>query len=160
MISLNQDEFTELALQILDDGNSLRFRAHGESMNPFIRNGDILEVQPVSGDTCRRGDVLLCKFEGQRIVAHRVISIQGGKGQRSLVMKGDSALCKDGITNYEQVLGRVVSLEREGKEIRIDSTKHRLSALVWNYLAPYSYRLYWKLNSIRRKLNIFSAAGG
>ena len=49
MISLNRDEFAELALQILDDGNSLKFRAHGESMNPFIRNGDILEVQPVPG---------------------------------------------------------------------------------------------------------------
>ena len=155
MISLNRDEFAKIALSILEDGHTLRFRARGESMNPFIRNGDILEVQPVSGDNYRRGDVLLCKLESQRIVAHRVISIQGEKGRRSLVMKGDSAPCKDGITNYEQVLGRVVSVERGGKEIRIDSTKQRLSALVWNYLVRNSYRLYWKLNSIRRKLYIF-----
>ena len=57
---LNGPDFRRLAGEILAAGNRVRFQAGGESMHPFIQDGDILEVAPLSNSLkIKIGDVLL-----------------------------------------------------------------------------------------------------
>ena len=73
VLRLNGSEFHDLAGQILDSGHRLRFQASGGSMQPFIHDGDILEVAPLVGEHVRRGDVLLVKATNGKWLAHRVV---------------------------------------------------------------------------------------
>ena len=71
---LNGSEFHDLAGQILDSGHRLRFQASGRSMLPFIQDGDILEVAPLSGKHVRSGEVLLVETDDGEWLAHRVVN--------------------------------------------------------------------------------------
>ncbi|MBU0494840.1 MAG: S24/S26 family peptidase [Chloroflexi bacterium] len=129
-----------LAGEILGSGRSLRFRAPGSSMRPFIRDGDVLEVQPADASDIRRGDVILFLTMGDRVVAHRVI----WASKDALMTQGDALARPDGRIGPEQVLGRVVAVERGGQRIRLDVGRQRWLGRLWLAFSPvsrWSYRL-------------------
>jgi hypothetical protein len=57
-IECDSTEFGTLAQAILDEGLTLRFRAKGMSMHPFVRNGDLLHVRAVVDPAAQVGDVI------------------------------------------------------------------------------------------------------
>ena len=115
VISVDRDEFKDLAIEILQDGNILRFQAMGDSMRPFIRHGDLLEVEPLGEGVIKPGDVVLCNLGNGLLVAHRIIKIRKHTGQESLMLQGDGRLKPDGWVPKKNALGRVVALERKGR---------------------------------------------
>jgi len=119
-------EFLELSNEILRLGNRLRFRARGYSMYPFIRDGDILEVEPVDGQGVRLGDVIFYHRAGQRAVVHRVIKKFLQKDKTIFVAKGDANPAEGEIVQMEDILGRVSAVERNSRRIRFDSPSARL----------------------------------
>ncbi len=135
-LQISPSEFGALAAEILESGHSLRFRARGASMRPFLRDGDLLHVQPVSLPAIRRGDVVLCRA-GDHLVAHRVINIRREHGQFILIVQGDALAYPDGRIFPDQVLGRVVTVERDGRPIRMDTLLQRHLGLAWMTLAPF-----------------------
>lgn len=124
-------EFERLASEILVGGNTLRFRAQGGSMAPFIRDGDILEVEPLGARSVRNGDVLLCRVEAGRLFAHRASHVVRRAGQIWFRLQGDHRFTPDGCFSQDQALGFVVAVERAGKRWRIDSMRWRYAALLW-----------------------------
>ena len=125
-VSLNGMEFESLASEILGDGHALMFRARGNSMQPSILEGDVLEVQVVGSDDIRRGDVLLCALQEDKIIAHRVIQTLHVDDQPQFLIKADARFTPDGILPFDQVLGRVVALQRKGRSIDIGSPHYRI----------------------------------
>jgi signal peptidase len=111
--------FTHILADLLASGNTVRFTAPGGSMHPVIRHGDVLLVDPLDRPA-RAGDILLYLACG-RPVAHRLIAIAPGKDGPALILKGDSAACPDLPVRSDQVLGRVVAVEREGRRIDLYS---------------------------------------
>jgi signal peptidase I len=141
-------EFGVLATEILESGKSLRFRASGSSMTPFILDGDILEIQPISQQPIRLGDVVLCQTNDRGVVAHRVTRLAQRNGLTRLVTQGDALFYPDGWINAGQVLGRVASVERRGRRIAIAAGWRRWLALIWMqwaFLYKLSYRALRKL---------------
>lgn len=59
----------------LKAGESVTFRPHGRSMEPLIRDGQEVTVDPIKpGDVIAVGDVVLCKVNGNEylhLVKHR-----------------------------------------------------------------------------------------
>lgn len=76
-------------------------------MSPNLRNGEAIHVEPVTSKPVRRGDIVLTQNpSGMR--AHRVVSVD----RDLIVTRGDAAQECDQPIRAEQILGRVVALER------------------------------------------------
>ena len=110
--------FVALARALLEDGRAVRFRAHGWSMHPAIDDGEAITVEPVRLAHVKVGDVLLCR-RGHGVTAHRVIGIDTSAEPRRLVLRGDAAAGPDKPIGDDDVLGRVVSVERDGRTVRV-----------------------------------------
>ena len=113
--TLASEEFLVLAEATLRRGQRFRFRAAGTSMEPFIRSGDILTVDPVDDRAIRPGDVALYRCaEGPRV--HRVT----GRTGAAFRVQGDAPGCLAEEVDRGDVLGRVGTVERGGRSLRLD----------------------------------------
>lgn len=92
-------------------GRRVRFVARGRSMWPFVLDGDRLTLAPLDGPP-RLGEIVWVEG-GDFGLTHRVI----GRVGRRLWVKGDSEALPDGWFAVEQVLARVVAIERGGRAI-------------------------------------------
>jgi signal peptidase I len=111
------DRFSYVASDLLSRGHTIRFSAPGTSMSPTIRSGETIHVEPVSGKI-RPGDILLYRWE-RGVRAHRVVRIEGKKqGRLVFILRGDTAGDDERVL-AENILGRVISLERDGRSIRL-----------------------------------------
>jgi hypothetical protein len=152
-LEMGQANFAALASEILGGGSSLRFRARGVSMWPLVRDGDILEVQPPGFAALRRGDVVLCRPRGGRLVAHRVVQIiRGNSGATTIVTQGDTLAFSDAPISAEQVLGYVVAVERNGKRIKLDTHLQRLAGILWMRLSPCGQWLHCAWTALGRRI--------
>ena len=95
----------------------MRFRARGRSMLPTVRDGDCVTVGPVDPRAVAVGDVLFCRtWRGP--VAHRVARIdarQPDARPRQFTLRGDASLENDRPVAAPDVIGRVVSVDRDGR---------------------------------------------
>ncbi len=136
-IALRSPQFAELAAEVLRRGDRFRFRASGGSMVPFVLPGDVLTVTP---SWPRLGEVALCVQEG-RAVAHRVVANRLVGGRVWLRTRGDAQTVCGRWVRPDDVLGRVVGLERSGRRIRLDRGLVPLAAGAWLRIFPLSARL-------------------
>jgi signal peptidase I len=94
--------------QVLD---SVRYCSYsGPSMNPTLKEGDLLEVEGYGIEPVRIGDVILFKKESSScIVVHRVIS----RSAKGLMTRGDHNLENDpSLLDSRDVIGRVIAYWR------------------------------------------------
>lgn len=87
----------------LKAGESVRFKPRGHSMDPIIRNGQLVEVAPVDTSTLQVGDVVLAKVK-ERYYLHK---ITGHDKERRRVQIGNNKGHINGWTGYHNVFGRV-----------------------------------------------------
>jgi signal peptidase I len=116
--------FAGLCTDLLRDGRVVRFRASGWSMEPAIRDGDVITVEPVEPGEVRTGDVVL--FEADRgLTAHRVVA--GLTGSRpGFLVRGSAESLENEVVALEKVLGRVERIERSGAYRRWRATAQHL----------------------------------
>lgn len=114
---------------MLQAGIAVHFRASGASMLPLIQEGDILLVKPVAPCQICVGDVVLFTTEECRPLVHRVIKRQKQAQRYSFLLKADQASEEDGLIAQEEVLGRLESVERAGREISMRSLAYRMMGL-------------------------------
>ena len=149
-LTIDRHDFNALATDVLQPNNRLRFRAYGASMYPFIKNGDIVEVRPVHASAIRRGDVILCRRPDDRLLVHRVVRVRREAGR--LVTQGDAVPDADETICFEDVLGRLIAVERGNRRIDLCHPLPRLAGTLWVELSPFSRRLYRTLAAVRHRL--------
>jgi len=135
-LRLESDGFESLVDEVLSKGDTLRFRARGISMQPFIHDGDILEIQPNEGKLFRTTDIVLCKSPTASLVAHRVVGTEMEDGRGKLIIQGDALGQPDGNIDPGDVLGRVVAVIRDGEYKRVDTPFMRFAGHLWIRIAP------------------------
>lgn len=106
---LSLSAMEELVREVLARGRRFRFAAHGGSMSPFIRDGDLVELSPISEIAV--GDVVAVT-DGKRFLVHRVVQ----KKEERFLLKGDHAREPDGWFDRLAVLGTVTKVFHQGKE--------------------------------------------
>ena len=148
-VILKRTEFAELSAEVLGQGGSLRFEAHGSSMYPFIRDGDILTIQPVEAAGLSVGDVALYRAAGDKLAVHRVVGRHVQGGQVVLTTRGDAVSGPDEWVRSGQVLGQVVSVQRGRKIIRLGRGFWRLAALLWVRVSPLGPLLFRLVGAIK-----------
>lgn len=107
-------DVTAVIASLLGDGLAVQFLARGDSMDPLVRSEDMLHVEPIAGAPIRPGDVVLVDAD-RGLTAHRVIEHRG----ETIVTRGDNAPAADDPVHVSRILGRVTSLERQGRRHRV-----------------------------------------
>ena len=146
--------FSEIITDLLQNGHVVRFKAPGHSMFPTIMANETVLVEPISPLAVHRGDIILYRCNGN-LVAHRVMAIitetaandysallqafsaakrrshknnnQCSAGAcRLFIFRGDGARSFDEPVHPDQVLGKVVRIQRWGRSLDPYSFKHRV----------------------------------
>lgn len=151
---LSAEAIRELFIDLLKEGRVIRSPAAGESMSPCIRAGDLLMVRPVALEEVRIGEIVAFRKEESHkvLTTHRVVDkgIQGA--QPYLMTKGDRNLYRDVPLFAQDVLGKVVGIERTGRLISLETPFCRLRGYL---MAQWSLGL-WILGVLKRKLRLSS----
>lgn len=122
--------FSELSAEILCLGKSIRFEARGSSMDPLLRDGDILLVEPVKQRLLRVGEVVICSNHSGNVIVHRVLRRQVRSDGAYYLVQGDQALQPDGWIPQGKVYGRVRSIDRGNTHINMRNLLLRLLGMV------------------------------
>lgn len=153
-------DFEELAVQLLGAGRAVRFRARGSSMQPMVRDGDVLDVWPADSVSIDVGDIILYRSIRKGIVVHRVVGMYRQDENTTLVVKGDSVRTADPEVHESQVLGRIVSIERRGRKIAAPTRFWRHRSSLHLRLLPLRRRANAVLQGALRELRSISVGGG
>ena len=134
----------DLTTELLSQGTTVRFRPSGRSMYPSIREGELVTVEPVVASDVTLGDIVL--YHSQRgLIAHRVIQVNRSQAQlnayraagfslrasssqdaRAFRLRGDASLSCDQPVEADQILGRVIRVERDGRSVALASRGAKL----------------------------------
>lgn len=89
----------------------------GPSMNPTLKGGDGLIVLPYNNEKIRCGDVITFKLQDRdHNIVHRVVKVDN----QGIYTKGDNNNKVDKwIITPDDLIGRVVSIKRENRELPI-----------------------------------------
>ncbi len=146
-----QQLFIDMSTELLRQGKNVRFQAPGLSMHPAIKEGETITVAPIAPFDIKRGDILLY-IAGRKVIAHRVVSIKKEKSDsishtsthskelRSkliFILRGDASLTCDDPVEEQQVLGKVVSVERDGRSLDLYSRKARMLHIAYAWASRF-----------------------
>lgn len=112
-----------MSVELLSQGQLVRFRPSGNSMHPTIKDGEAITVAPVNASDIKRGDILLY-VTGRGVTAHRVSKINNFS--TSFILRGDATGSSDEAVEFDQILGRVISVERDGRSINLTSRRAKM----------------------------------
>ena len=115
----------EAEFSLLESDQSRVWRGHvcGSSMVPTLRRGDRITV--MRGDKYRLGEIVLFARNGSFII-HRAFGILPGR----IITKGDASYHLDPPVLPQDILGRAVIRERDGKVQVLDSCGARWWGLI------------------------------
>lgn len=116
--------------QLLAEGKSVRIKAKGRSMEPFIRDGRD-EIVLSAGIQARKGCIILARTD-EGIVLHRVINIEGN----AVTLMGDGNLYKTESCLREDIIAVVTRIVRTGKSIDPECFMERFKARIWMVARP------------------------
>jgi len=106
-------------------------------MYPFICDGDILTVKQVEYSSLKAGDIVFYRSSDDRLIVHRVIDKKLKNNKLILLLRGDSVFDDDGWIYSDRILGKVVSIQRDKKFIKLDQGVFlRPITSFWNKLYP------------------------
>jgi signal peptidase I len=117
--------FHALVEEALAAGTVVRFRAEGTSMYPTIRDGEVITIAPVPSDDVVHGDVLLCRHD-VRLLAHRLVAVTTRGAERQFLCRGDAKAGCDTPVGAAAVVGRVISVYRNGRAAALCGRRARL----------------------------------
>lgn len=148
--------FPDLITDLLQEGYKVRFDAPGHSMFPTIMANETVLVEPIDPAAVKPGDIILYRTNNH-LIAHRVVKIDKknandiaetqSKGDSPLrkrsapqakrssskalyfVLRGDAAASCDAPVAAAQILGKIVSIERNGFSIDPYSVTHKIGCL-------------------------------
>jgi hypothetical protein len=125
----------ELQLELSSAERTLYF--HGESMRPFLVEGDEVVVEPVEWDDIRRGDVVTYRFM-DRFPTRRLIR----KTDEEMVLWCENWPERIFKAARSDLLGRAVARRRDGRWLRSSDARWKLAEL--------RAMLRWRVRHLRR----------
>lgn len=153
-ISLSNQVITELLKVTLERRLPFRFKVKGFSMTPFIKDGDVVTIYPLSNATVTLGMCVAFISESGRLAIHRIIGRRAGL----YIIKGDNSSMIDGYFTQENILGYVSVIERNSKNFYPGLGREREVIAVLSRMRLLGLmRFVWRLipRKIRKPLKLF-----
>ncbi|MBV9791683.1 MAG: hypothetical protein JOZ51_26030 [Chloroflexi bacterium] len=127
------DRYTDVALDLLRQsgqvGGATRLPVTGTSMLPLLQPGDAVWLQSIDLTALRPGDLLLIRQHGV-LLTHRLIAV----GPERWQTKGDNNPLPDPPITAQQIVGRIVTVERGGTSLDLRRRPWRIASrlLAWS----------------------------
>lgn len=142
----------DLSKQILQNGWDLHVPIMGMCMYPFFKAGNNIIVKSVKPSDTLVGDIILFWF-GESMKAHRLLKKYMWNDKIILLTKGDSSISFDHPIYSENLLGKIVAIEKGDKKIiRLD---HKIWRVINYLLAVHSLTLGTFIRDENNNLNIY-----
>lgn len=107
-----------LVAEVLRTAGTLRLSSRGHSMLPTLWPGDLLAIDAQSFTQVQVGDVVLYTRD-ERFYIHRVLRKNETAAGTSLLTRGDAMPEADAPIQPNELLGKVVSVERAGQTVPV-----------------------------------------
>jgi signal peptidase len=98
---------TKLISIAIQKHGKIDLAAHGNSMFPFIREGDICRFVSCERALLKKGDIVLFRTLSGSLVAHRLQQIKLINNNFYYYFKGDTNLSLDEPISQEQLIGKL-----------------------------------------------------
>jgi signal peptidase I len=117
----NQTLMKDIGLNLLNEGKTIRIKAHGYSMYPCIKPGSVILIEPIHLKGIPvTGEIIALQRENGLIV-HRLTRIAVKNGTRMYIARGDSNSSADNPVTIDKIAGRIVGAETSGENpVRAD----------------------------------------
>lgn len=112
--------FAAICNAVLSGGHAVRFRVHGESMQPNLLDGDDVTIAPAALAELRRDDVVLAE-NADGLLVHRVSSCELASG--SVTLRSDTGEKFDAPA--QRIYGKALSLTRGSNEQPLNAFQTR-----------------------------------
>ncbi len=144
-INVSLDEMYPIICEQLESGGKVRFKPHGTSMLPTLRQGiDEVELTAVC-EKLKKYDIAFYRRENGQFVLHRVV---GKSRDGAYIMRGDHQFEYEYGIRDENIIAVCSGIYRGGKYIGANS----LPFYLWAILGPLYFRTLFRLNKLRKKL--------
>ncbi|HXK59324.1 MAG TPA: nucleotidyltransferase family protein [Acidobacteriota bacterium] len=124
-------DFAELCREISSHAGRLRFQARGQSMRPFLRDGDLLTLEAVTPAQVCIGDIVLYQAENGRPLVHRVLWKKAIGEEMFFLIRGDASRGECDRVSGARVIAKVTEVRRGSRIFSPNSCWRRLPALAW-----------------------------
>ncbi|NLB68843.1 MAG: hypothetical protein GX804_04040 [Lentisphaerae bacterium] len=143
-------DIAPLIVSQLRSGKPARFLAQGESMEPFLKNGDFVVVEPFKISKKNHapcGSVLLYELPSGALRLHRFTrKVTLKNGRTCYRCKGDTKGFPAELIEPERIIGILISRERNGSVQLVNNLLSRLYHLYISKLRNWIYRR-WAVSS-------------
>ncbi len=145
-IKLSGKVMIELIRTVHEKKKDFRFKASGNSMNPAIRNDDIITITPVRNSPLGYGEIVAFRHPGSgSLIIHRITSIKSKKYS----IKGDNSDIADRNIPGENIIGVIIKVERNGKAL---FWPNRVNHLLFSRIYIFLIYLRLRINRILKYL--------
>jgi signal peptidase I len=112
-----------LAGEVIRNFGEVRLRVFGTSMVPSVLPGDLVLIQRAMLEEILPGEIAVFLRMGRlfvhRVADRKVMATTGGDKELFLITRGDRQRDNDSPVSSSELLGRVVSIERERRNIKV-----------------------------------------
>jgi hypothetical protein len=118
-----------LAGEVIRTFGEVRLRVFGTSMVPAMLPGDLVTIRRAGLEEISAGEIVLFARNGRlfvhRVVSRKTISSAGKIEDARLVTRGDRLHHEDPPVSPRELLGRLISLERDNRQITLEMQEPR-----------------------------------
>lgn len=131
----------------------MRIPAGGFSMFPYLRKGDLLQVEPISPESLEPGDIIVFQRKEQ-LIAHRLSGIERKKSKDDFkaITIGDACATYDEPVHSGNYLGKVTSCTRKGRVYHFDGVSDRLYRKILMMAMPLSNRFFYSCRRLANRI--------
>lgn len=131
-ITVPNELLFEYAMEYLKQGKSIVITVKGESMRPFLREGNRVILKPIEGKSLSEGMIVLARYE-EKMLLHRVVKLD----HTSVWLAGDGNLFLRERVIYSDVVAMAECLYRADREINLNLKCKRILGLTWYKARPF-----------------------
>lgn len=123
--------FFESIIEILGSGKMAKFNLRGQSMRPFLHEGDQITLLAINLKNLKTGQIVLAKYQNKYML-HRIVRIKKNK----VWLAGDANVSQVEVVFLADLIASVEQVFRKNKEIIVNTLFQRLSGLTWYHIRP------------------------
>lgn len=134
--------------ELLRSGETVSFPITGWSMYPFLSDGDIVTVGPITDSAMTKNNVVLYRRVHGPLVLHRICSI----GEEGIYLCGDNQSHIEGPLQTKQILGTLLFFTHNGKTVQTSSSIYKIKSNIWRILRPLRPTISKTIHKIKQYL--------
>lgn len=123
--------FFQQVREFLGEGKEVVFSLRGSSMKPFLQEGDLITIKPVSGLNLKVGHIVLAYFKNGYVL-HRIIRLD----RNVIYMAGDANLVQIEKIGRDAIIGFLSEAKREDTAVQLYTLRMFCYAQLWYYARP------------------------